>query len=63
MARYEAEAPGLVASALDRLDLRDEGPRVTHLILATCTGFAAPGIDHWIINREGNAKVSYFNEF
>ncbi len=53
MARYEAAAPPLAGAALDRLGLATEGPRVTHLILATCTGFAAPGLDHWIIGRYG----------
>ncbi len=53
MARYERDAPALAEAALDRLGLAEEGPRVTHLILATCTGFAAPGLDHWIIGRYG----------
>jgi alpha-pyrone synthase len=53
MARFEAEAPALAAAACDALGLEREGPRITHLILATCTGFAAPGLDHWIIGRYG----------
>ncbi|HYF07560.1 MAG TPA: type III polyketide synthase [Acetobacteraceae bacterium] len=53
MQRYEAAAPGLAEAALDRLGLAEEAPRITHLILATCTGFAAPGLDHWIIQRYG----------
>lgn len=53
MARYEAEAPALAAAACDALGLEAEGPRITHLVLATCTGFAAPGLDQWIIRRYG----------
>ena len=53
MARYEAAAPGLAEVALERLGLAQEGPRITHLIFASCTGFAAPGLDHWAINRFG----------
>nr|WP_242482045.1 type III polyketide synthase [Paracraurococcus ruber] len=53
MARYEAEAPALAEAACDALGLAAEGPRITHLVLASCTGFAAPGLDHWIINRFG----------
>ncbi len=53
MARFEAEAPALAEAACDALGLEAEGPRVTHLILATCTGFAAPGLDHWLIRRYG----------
>ncbi|TCZ55289.1 type III polyketide synthase [Roseicella aquatilis] len=53
MARYEAEAPALAEAAGLGLGLEAEGRRITHLILATCTGFAAPGLDHWIIRRFG----------
>lgn len=53
MARYEATAPALAEAALLRLGLEQEGPRITHLIFATCTGFAAPGLDHWVIDRFG----------
>lgn len=53
MARYEAEAPRLAERALDALGMEREGPRVTHLVLATCTGFVAPGLDHHVIARYG----------
>ncbi|GAA0582228.1 type III polyketide synthase [Craurococcus roseus] len=53
MARFEADAPALAEAACDALGLEGEGPRITHLILATCTGFAAPGLDHWLIRRYG----------
>jgi predicted naringenin-chalcone synthase len=53
MARYEEAAPPLAEAALDRLGLAEEGGRITHVVLASCTGFAAPGLDHWIIARYG----------
>ena len=53
MARFEAEAPALAEAACDALGLEAEGPRITHLVFATCTGFAAPGLDHWLIRRYG----------
>jgi alpha-pyrone synthase len=53
MARFEAEAPALAEAACDALGLEREGPGISHLILATCTGFAAPGLDHWLIHRYG----------
>jgi len=53
MRRYEDDAPALAEAALDALGLRDEAPRTTHLIFASCTGLAAPGLDHWIIGRYG----------
>ncbi len=48
MARWEAEAPALAFQALDAL-----GPvaGITHLVTASCTGFAAPGLDHAICAR------------
>jgi predicted naringenin-chalcone synthase len=53
MARWEAEAPALAEAALLRLGLEDEGPGITHIVIATCTGFVAPGLDRHIINRFG----------
>jgi predicted naringenin-chalcone synthase len=53
MARFEADAPALAEAACDALGLEAEGPRITHLVFATCTGFAAPGLDHWLIRRYG----------
>jgi alpha-pyrone synthase len=51
MARFEVEAPCLAEQACLALGLEGEGRSVTHLILATCTGFAAPGVDHWLMRR------------
>jgi alpha-pyrone synthase len=53
MARYEAAAPALAEAALDRLGMAEEGRRITHLVLASCTGFVAPGLDHQLIARYG----------
>lgn len=53
MARFEAEAPALAEAACDALGLADEAAGITHLVFATCTGFVAPGLDHWLIRRYG----------
>jgi predicted naringenin-chalcone synthase len=53
MARYEQEAPDLAAAAFARLGLEAEAPRITHLVLATCTGFVAPGLDRHLVERHG----------
>ncbi|WP_372620883.1 type III polyketide synthase [Falsiroseomonas sp.] len=53
MARYEQEAPTLADAAFARLGLEAEAPRVTHLVLATCTGFVAPGLDRRLVERHG----------
>ncbi|MET0269032.1 MAG: type III polyketide synthase [Sphingomonas sp.] len=50
MALYAEHAPALALAAIARL-----GPlgRVTHLVVASCTGFVAPGIDQIIAARAG----------
>ncbi|MEO3472219.1 type III polyketide synthase [Roseomonas sp. CAU 1739] len=53
MVRYEQTAPALAQAALDRLGLAEEAKDVTHIIFASCTGFAAPGLDQWAINHYG----------
>lgn len=54
MARYEAWAPGLALEAIDGLDLdTDDRKAITHLVVASCTGFMAPGLDQIIAARAG----------
>ena len=53
MSRYEAEAPSLAAQAVRRLDLGKHRRTVTHLIVTSCTGFYAPGLDFDIVRRCG----------
>jgi predicted naringenin-chalcone synthase len=50
MLRYEREAPDLAEKAIQRLNVAD-ARRITHLIVTSCTGFAAPGVDFEIIRR------------
>jgi len=52
MRRYQAEAPGLAEIAVEALgEGATEG--VTHLIVTSCTGFAAPGLDLELVWRCG----------
>jgi len=54
MARYERWAPQLAGEAIAGLGLGDaEGAAVTHLIVASCTGFMAPGLDQVIASENG----------
>ncbi|WP_270933818.1 type III polyketide synthase [Falsiroseomonas oryzae] len=53
MARYEAEAPLLAEAAFARLGLDREAAGITHLVVATCTGFVAPGLDRHLVERHG----------
>jgi alpha-pyrone synthase len=51
MTRYEAEAPALAARAVDGLGAAARA--ATHLIVTSCTGFSAPGIDLDLVRRCG----------
>ena len=53
MARFEKTAPMIAADALDALGLEGERERITHLVVASCTGFIAPGIDQLIVKAAG----------
>src|ERR1700754_4312512 len=54
MHRYEEHAPGLAMRALGGLELTDqEKAAITHVIVTTCTGFSAPGLDLQIVEGLG----------
>ena len=53
MRHYEIEAPPLAERAIEGLALGNRRSEITHLIVTSCTGFSAPGIDLEIINRIG----------
>src|SRR6202008_2097755 len=48
---YAEEAPKLALAAIAKLREQAELDGITHLVVASCTGFVAPGIDQ-IIARE-----------
>ncbi len=52
MKHYEVEAPVLAQRAVGRLSLRDR-QQISHLVVTSCTGFSAPGIDLEIVHRLG----------
>lgn len=53
MSRYEREAPALGASAVGGLGLGKATRDISHLVVASCTGFSAPGIDLELVERCG----------
>jgi predicted naringenin-chalcone synthase len=57
MQRYAAEAPELALQAIERLRQQVSLDGVTHLVVASCTGFVAPGIDQIIARRLGLDQV------
>ena len=52
MAHYERHAPDLALQAIDALGDFDRAG-ITHLIVGSCTGFVAPGLDQIIVKRAG----------
>ena len=48
---YEGAAADLAMEAIDRLDVRPDA--ITHLVVASCTGLSAPGLDLEIVHRAG----------
>jgi predicted naringenin-chalcone synthase len=50
MARFESEALLLALQAIEALHIADERASITHLIVASCTGFTAPGLDFHIMH-------------
>jgi len=53
MRRYAEAAPELALEAIAKLGEQVELDGVTHLVVASCTGFVAPGIDQIIARRLG----------
>ncbi len=53
MERFEATAPGLAVEAASRLDLGSAGRGITHVVVTSCTGLSAPGIDLQLVDRLG----------
>lgn len=49
MAMYSASAGKLALQAIDELELGDDKTAITHLVVTTCTGFSAPGVDLEIV--------------
>src|SRR4051812_39114926 len=53
MARYATAAPELALRAIAALGQKTSLDDITHLVVASCTGFVAPGIDQIIAERLG----------
>jgi alpha-pyrone synthase len=57
MVRYNQEALPLATHAVADLGLKSELGEITHLIIASCTGFGAPGLDFQLIEHLGLAPT------
>lgn len=53
MERYAAWAPHLAIQAIAALGLQVADEGITHVVVASCTGFMAPGLDQRIIEATG----------
>ncbi len=56
MALYQDAALSLSRQAIAALDIEAERSAITHLIVASCTGFTAPGLDFHIMQDAGLAS-------
>ncbi len=53
MRKFEACAPLLAVEAVEKLLAGEDRSRITHVIVTSCTGFSAPGIDLQLIEQCG----------
>lgn len=53
MERFEPAALALASKAIAALDIAAERSAITHLIVASCTGFTAPGLDFQVMRAAG----------
>ena len=53
MRLYAEAAPDLAIAAIERLRARRSIHGITHLVVASCTGFVAPGVDQILARRLG----------
>src|SRR5476649_678526 len=53
MKKFEACAPGLAVEAAEKLLEGEDRSRITHVIVTSCTGLSAPGIDLELVERCG----------
>jgi predicted naringenin-chalcone synthase len=56
MALFRDAALALARQAIAALDIEEERATITHLIVASCTGFTAPGLDFDIMRDTGLAS-------
>ncbi len=50
---FEHEAPELAVRAIEGLGLGHDVARITHIVVASCTGFTAPGLDLALVSLLG----------
>ena len=53
MKLFELHAPSLAAQTVAKLDLGPEAGRISHLIVTSCTGMYAPGLDLDLVEQCG----------
>ena len=53
MKKFEAWAPQLAVAAAEKLLAGEDRSRITHIVVTSCTGFAAPGIDLALVEHCG----------
>ena len=57
MKKFETCAPELAVAAAEKLLAGEDRSRITHIVVTSCTGFSAPGIDLALVERCGLPKT------
>jgi len=57
MKKFESCAPELAVATAEKLLAGEDRSRITHVVVTSCTGFAAPGIDLALVERCGLAPT------
>lgn len=53
MRKYESWAPELAVAAVEKLLQGEDRAAITHVVVTSCTGFSAPGVDLALVERCG----------
>ena len=53
MEKFETCAPGLAVETAEKLLIGEDRSRITHVVVTSCTGLSAPGIDLAVVERCG----------
>jgi alpha-pyrone synthase len=53
MKKFEQHAPALAVEAVEKLLVGEDRSRITHILVTSCTGLSAPGIDLEVVERCG----------
>ena len=60
MQLFEEHAPTLAVQTVAKLDLGADASRITHVVVTSCTGMYAPGLDLDLVERTSRRPLGLF---